>query len=78
MTVAMHAHASLWYHITVGINFHGWENFVTVKSTTKITKISTLIIAGLKLFGMNERTDTPTKNSLPQGLVTASPTEKKA
>ena len=28
-------------HITVGINFHGWENFVTAKSTTKITKIST-------------------------------------
>ena len=28
--------------ITVGINFRGWENFVTAKSTTKITKISTL------------------------------------
>ena len=29
------------YHITVGINFRGWENFVTAKSTTKMTKIST-------------------------------------
>ena len=28
--------------VTVGINFRGWENFVTAKSTTKITKISTL------------------------------------
>ena len=28
-------------HITIGINFRGWENFVTAKSTTKITKIST-------------------------------------
>ena len=27
--------------LTVGINFRGWENFVTVKSTMKITKIST-------------------------------------
>ena len=27
--------------VTVGINFRGWENFVTAKSTTKITKIST-------------------------------------
>ena len=29
------------HHGLVGINFHGWENFVTAKSTTKITKIST-------------------------------------
>ena len=30
------------YSITIGINyFRGWENFVTAKSTTKITKIST-------------------------------------
>ena len=28
-------------HITVGINFRGWENFVTAKSTTKVTNIST-------------------------------------
>ena len=26
-------------NITVGINFRQWENFVTTKSTTKITKI---------------------------------------
>ena len=27
--------------LTVGINFCGWEIFMTAKSTTKITKIST-------------------------------------
>ena len=36
-----HHHGLAQYHITVGINFCGWENFVTAKSTTKITKIST-------------------------------------
>ncbi|MCG8625207.1 MAG: hypothetical protein MJE68_24815, partial [Proteobacteria bacterium] len=35
--VCGHAH----HHGLVGINFRGWENFVTAKSTTKITKIST-------------------------------------
>ena len=32
-----HHHGLALYHITVGINFRGWENFVTAKSTTKIT-----------------------------------------
>ena len=35
-----HHHGLALYHITVGINFRGWENFVTAKSTTKITKIT--------------------------------------
>ena len=44
MFVAMvhaHHHGLTLYHITVDINVRGWENFVTAKSTTKITKIST-------------------------------------
>ena len=32
---------SSWTHITVGINFRGWDNFMTAKSTTKVMKIST-------------------------------------
>ena len=36
-----HHHGLAQYHITIGINFRGWENFVTAKSTTKVTKIRT-------------------------------------
>ena len=54
------------------------NNYAGARKFFSVVLEAHLIVAGLKFFGMNEITDTPTKNGPPQGLMTASSMEKKA
>jgi hypothetical protein len=54
------------------------NNYAGARKFFSVVLEAHIIVAGLKFFGMNERTDTPTKNGPPEGLMTASSVEKKA
>ena len=51
------------------------NNYAGARKFFSVVLEAHLIVAGLKFFGMNERTDTPTKNGPPQVLMTASSME---
>ena len=54
------------------------NNYAAARNFFSVVLEAHLIVAGMQYFGMDERTDSPTKNAPPDGIATSSSTEKKA